>query len=116
MQVGCFVLFCFVFNIYCTGGWRNHLFLPLLTVTVVVDFPVGSVVKNLSSKVVDTGDTGSVPGRGRFAREGNSLEKENPLQYSCLGIFLQDRGSWQASTGSQRIGHDLVTKQQRQPR
>ena len=111
-----FCLFVCFFNIYCTSGWMNHLFIHLLTVTVAVDFPVGSVVKNLSPKVIDTGDTGSVPGRGRFTRERNSLEKENPLQYSCPGLFLLDREAWQASTGSQRVEHDLATKQQRQPR
>ena len=67
MQVSRLVFF---FNIYCTGGWRNHLFIHLLRVNVVVDFPVGSVVKNLSPKAVDTGDTGSIPGRGRFPGEG----------------------------------------------
>ena len=46
--------------------------------------PGGSVVKNLSA---NAGDTGSIPGSGRFPREGNG----NPLQYSCLGNPM-DRG------------------------
>ena len=38
---------------------------------------------------------------------------DNPLQYSCLGN-LMDIGAWQATvTGSQRVRHDLATKQQR---
>ena len=35
------------------------------------------------------GDAGSIPGSGRFPREGNG----NPLQYSCLGDH-RDRGAW----------------------
>ena len=66
----------------------------------------GSVVKNLSSSV---GDMGSIPGSGRSPGEGNG----NPLQYSCLGNPT-DREAWQKSMGSQRVGHDLVTKEQQQ--
>ena len=49
------------------------------------------------------------PGSGRSVGEGNG----NPLQYSCLENPM-DRGAWQAlqSMGLQRVGHDLVTKQQ----
>ena len=46
-------------------------------------FPGGSVVKN-------PGDPGSIPGLGRFPREGN----DNPLWFSCLEN-LMDRGAWQ---------------------
>ena len=35
----------------------------------------------------DTGDAGSIPGSGRFPGEGNG----NPLQYSCLGNFIEKR-------------------------
>ena len=57
------------------------------------------VVKNMPA---NAGDTGSIPGSGRFPGGGNG----NPLQYSCLGNPM-DRGSWQAtSMGSQRVGHD----------
>ena len=38
------------------------------------------------------GDTGSIPGAGRFPGEGNG----NPLQYSCLGNPV-DRGVWRAT-------------------
>ena len=45
----------------------------------------------LSSKgsACQEGDTGSIPGLGRFPGEGNS----NPLQYSCLENPM-DRGGW----------------------
>ena len=46
------------------------------------------MVKNPSA---NAGDTGSIPGRGRYPREGNG----NPLQYSCLGNPME-RGDWWA--------------------
>ena len=49
-------------------------------------FPVGSMVKNLSA---NAGDTGLIPGSGRYPGEGNG----NPLQCSCLES-LMDRGAW----------------------
>ena len=49
-------------------------------------FPGGSVIKNLP---VNAGDTGSVPGSGRSAGEGNA----NAIQSSCLEIPM-DRGAW----------------------
>ena len=39
-----------------------------------------------------TGDLGSIPGLGRYPREGNG----NPLQYSCLENPM-DGGAWQAT-------------------
>ena len=51
-----------------------------------LDFPGGSGVKNLPA---NTRDTGSIPGLRRTPGEGNG----NPLQYSCLGNFM-DRGTW----------------------
>ena len=54
-----------------------------------LDFPGGSVVKNLPA---NTGDTGSIPGLRRSPSEGNG----NPLQYSCLGNFMV-RGAWRAT-------------------
>ena len=55
------------------------------------------------------GDVGSIPGSGVSPGEGNG----NPFQYSCLGNPL-DRGVWWAPgpCGWERVGHDLVTKQQ----
>ena len=46
-------------------------------------------VKNL---LADAGDTGPIPGSGRFPGEGNG----NPLQYSCLGNPM-DRGALPAT-------------------
>ena len=46
-------------------------------------------VKNLPAYA---GDTGLIPRSGRFPGEGNG----NPLQYSCLGNFM-DRGAWWAT-------------------
>ena len=54
-----------------------------------LDFPGGSVVKNLPA---NTRDTGSIPGLRRTPGEGNG----NPLQYSCLGNFMV-RGAWRAT-------------------
>ena len=56
-----------------------------------MDFPGCSVVKNLPAKAGDMGDTISIPGSGRFPREGHG----NPLQYSCLENPM-DRASWWA--------------------
>ena len=49
-------------------------------------FPAGSVVKNSPA---NAGDMGLISGSGRSSGEGNS----NPLQYSCLGNFM-DGGAW----------------------
>ena len=64
-----------------------------------MDFPSGSVVKNLPA---NAGDAGSISGLGRSPGGGHG----NPLQYSCLKNPM-DRGAWQAtqSTGLQRVGH-----------
>ena len=47
------------------------------------------VVKN---QPASAGDTGSIPGLGRFPKEGNG----NPLQYSCLGNRM-GQGAWWAT-------------------
>ena len=62
----------------------NYLYYKLL-----IDFPGGSVVKNLPANI---GDTGLIPG------EGNG----NPLQY--LGNPMDRGASWLQSMGSQRVG------------
>ena len=54
-----------------------------------MDFPGGSVVKNLLANV---GDAGSIPGSGRSPGNGNGI----PLQYSCPGNPV-NRGVWQAT-------------------
>ena len=55
-------------------------------------FPGGTEVKNPPANAGDTGDTGSIPGLGRFPGGGNGY----PLQYSCLGNTT-DRGVLQAA-------------------
>ena len=65
-------------------------------------FPGGSDGKE---SACNAGDSGSIPGSGRFSGEG----KGNPLQYSCLKSSM-DRGAWWVqSIGSQRVGHNWVT-------
>ena len=58
-------------------------------------FPFVSVVKNLACQA---GDSGSIPGSGRFSREGNG----NPFQYSCLGNPRTEEPGGVQSMGSQR--------------
>ena len=55
-----------------------------------LDFPGGSVVKNLPA---NTGDTGFISGSGRFSGGGNG----NPLQYSCLENPMDRGASWSYS-------------------
>ena len=55
-------------------------------------FPGGAVVKNSPANAGDTRDLGSIPGLGRSPEVGYS----NPLQFCCLGNFM-DRGHWQAT-------------------
>ena len=50
------------------------------------------MVKNPPAKAGDTGDVGSIPGSGRFPRDGDG----SSLQYSCLGNPM-DRGAWWAT-------------------
>ena len=70
--------------------------------------PGGSEVKESACNV---GDLGSIPGSGRSPGEGNG----NPIQYSCLEnpMDREEPGGLQP-TGSQRVRHDLETKQQQQ--
>ena len=51
-----------------------------------IRFPDGSIDKE---STCNAGDTGSIPGMGRFTGGGNG----NPLQYSCLKNPM-DRGAW----------------------
>ena len=70
-------------------------------------FPSDSVVKNPSANVEDTS---FVPKSGR----STGKENDSPLQYSCMGNPM-DRGAWQVqSMRSQRVRHDIVTKQQQE--
>ena len=54
-----------------------------------MDFPDGSLVKNLPA---NAGDVGLVPGSGKSPGEGNGY----PVQYSCLENS-RDRGAWWAT-------------------
>ena len=58
--------------------------------------------KESTSNAGDTGDAGSIPGLGRFPGEGHG----NPLQYSCLENYMDRRGWWATSMGSQRVRHN----------
>ena len=60
------------------------------------------MIKNPPANSGDTGDAGLIPGSRRSPGGRNS----NPLQSSCLGT--EEPGGLQ-STGSQRVGHNLVT-------
>ena len=60
--------------------------------TKKVGFPGSSMVKNLTTNVGDTGDSGSIPRSRRSLGQRNG----NPLQYSCLGNPM-DRGDWWAT-------------------
>ena len=64
----------------------------------------GSAVK---SPPASAGVVGLIPGPGRCPEDNG-----NPLQYSCLGNPM-DRGSWHATLGSQRVGHNLETEHAR---
>ena len=55
---------------------------------------------------------GSVPGLGRSTEEGNG----NPFQYFAWRILWTEEPGGLQSIGLQRVGHDLVTKQQQQHR
>jgi len=68
-------------------------------------FPGGSVVKNLP---VNAGDAGLISGSGRSHGEGNAthssiLDWEIPWTEEPDGLQFM---------GSQRVGHDLASKQQ----
>ena len=62
-------------------------------------FPGGS---DGTESACNSGDSGSIPGSGRFPGEGNNY----PLQYSCLENSM-DRGAWEGIIhGVARVEHD----------
>ena len=65
----------------------SHQPSPLFLLTLPKGLLCGSVVKNLPA---NAGNASSILGSGRSSGEGNG----NPLQYSCLGNFM-DTGTWQ---------------------
>ena len=70
---------------------------------IYMSFPGRSVVKNPPA---NAGDAGSIPG------QNDPLEKERVIHCSILTWEIpwsEDPGRLQ-SMGSQRVGHDLVTK------
>ena len=63
-------------------------------------FPGGSDSKE---SACNAGDSGLIPGWGRFPGEGNG----NPLQYSCLGNPMDGRALQELQSMSlQRVGHN----------
>ena len=70
------------------GSWvhRRNFFALVFT---HIGFPGSSDGK---ASPCNVGDPGSIPGLGRFSREGNG----NPLQYPCLENPM-NRGAWQAT-------------------
>ena len=70
-------------------------------------FPGGSVIKNSPA---NAGGTGSIPGSRRSPEEGNG----NPLQYSCLENPMDKEPAGLQFMESQRVRHNLATKQQQQ--
>ena len=64
---------------------------------------IGSMEKNLPT---NAGNTGLIPGSGRYHGEGN----DNPLQYSCLGNLMEIRAWWAIVHEIARVRHNLVTK------
>ena len=58
----------------------------------VLGFPSGTVIKNPPASAGDARDAGSIPGSGRSL----GVVNRNPLQYSCLGNFME-RGAWTAT-------------------
>ena len=67
------------------GGWHGYFPSSLSH----LGFPGGTVIKNLPANAEDAEDMGLIHELERSPGRGNS----NPLQYSCLGNFM-DRGAW----------------------
>ena len=71
--------------------------------SIVMGFPGGSLVKNLTPSA---GDSGSIPGSGRSPAEGNG----NTVQYSCLRIPWTEEPGGLQPVWLQRVGHNWVTE------
>ena len=80
-------------SVYRRSGFNPWVGKILWRLPEIMGFPNGSEGKESSCNAGDTGDSGSIPGSGRFLGEGNG----NPLQYSCLENSM-DRGAWQATS------------------
>ena len=87
-----------LFSNHCGGGS-----LCWITVWITFGFPGGSDGKE---STCNAGYLGSIPGLGRSPGGGHG----NPLQFLAWRTpWREEPGGWQ-STGSQRVGHDWVTK------
>ena len=76
---------CYIFSIALQSFFRNNRASHL------------AQWKNISAKAGDTGDTGSIPGLGRFLGEGNG----NALQYSYLENPMDKGACWATETTEQ---------------
>ena len=79
----------------------------ILLITMPLGFPGGTDGKE---SACNAGDPGVSPRLGKSPGEGNG----NPLQYSCLENSMDRGACWATlySMESQRVGHNLRTKQQ----
>ena len=85
-------------------------FLSSLTAFAVLQVTCMGLPRWLNDKesACKAGDMGFIPGSGRSPGVGNG----NPLQYSCLRNTTAEEPGWLQFRGSQRVRHDLATKQQ----
>ena len=67
-----------------------------------VDFPDGSVVKNLPANARNTGDAGSIP----VLERSPVIESGNPLQYLAWKIPWIEKPGRLQSVGLQRVRQD----------
>ena len=65
------------------------------SVLASLDFPGGTVVRNLPASAGDIRHTGSIPGLGRSPGGGNG----NPLQYACLENSIGRGAGWAPAGG-----------------
>ena len=80
-------------------GWQRMEYnLATKRHTRLERFLCGSAVKNPPAKA---GDTGLIPGLGRYPREENI----NPLQYSCLGNPMDREAWWATVNGAAKCLH-----------
>ena len=97
----------FLYTVVLITEQVSHFQLPLPTHICAEGFSGSSVIKKPLVNTGDTGDASLIPGMGRSLGEGNV----NPIQYSCLrNSRTEEPGRLQ----SQRVRHDLMTKQQQQ--
>ena len=87
--------------------WVWHRSSSLTTCLLVsVSYRTSLVAVIVKNPLSNAGDLGSILGSGR-----SPGENDNSLQYSCLGNSMEPGGL--QFTGSQRVGHDSASKQQK---